>query len=128
MSFNELLKTDGSVTIHHRNIQKLDIEIYKVKNNLSPPMMHEIFPDRNYHGPGIRSQTDFELPCVNSIRKGHETLRFIGPNIWNIIPERIKIASSLTIFKNKIKNWVPENCPCRLCKDYVQGLGYVHIT
>ena len=25
--------------------------------------------------------------------------------------------------KNKIKNWTPPNCPCRLCKTFVQGLG-----
>ena len=125
MSFNELLKKDGSVTIHHRNIQKLGIEIYKVKNDLSPIIMHEIFPHRNYNGPHIRSQTDFELPHVNSTRKGQETLRFIGPKIWDIIPDSIKESSSLSIFKNKIKNWVPEYCPCKLCKNYVQGLGYV---
>ena len=75
LSFSELLKKDGSVTIHHRNIQKLGIEMYKTKNNLSPIMMKEIFPDRNYNGPNIRSQTDFELPHVNSV-KGQEKLRF----------------------------------------------------
>ena len=54
MSFKELLKKDGSVTIHHRNIQKLGIEVYKAKNNISPIMMQELFPDRNYCGPEIR--------------------------------------------------------------------------
>ena len=68
LSFSELLKKDGSVTIHHRNIQKLGIEMYKTKNNLSPIMMKEIFPDRNYNGPTIRSQTDFELPHVNKVK------------------------------------------------------------
>ena len=124
LSFYELLNKDGSVTIHHRNIQKLVIEMYKTKNSLSPITMKQIFPDRNYNGPNIRSQIDFELPHVNSV-KGQDTLRFLGPKIWNIIPRTIKEASSLTIFKNKIKNWIPEDCPCRLCKDYVQGLGYV---
>ena len=102
--------------------------MYKTKNNLSPIMMQEIFPHRNYNGPNIRTQTDFELPHVNSVNKGQETLRFLGPKVWDIIPSSIKEASSLTIFKNKIKNWVPEDCPCRLCKNYVQGLGYVCIT
>ena len=126
LSFSELLKKDGSVTIHHRNIQKLGIEMYKTINNLTPISMKEIFPDRMYKGPNIRSQTDFEIPHVKSV-KGQETLRFLGPKIWDIIPGNIKKASSLTIFKNKIKSWVPEGCPCRLCKDYVQGLGYVSI-
>ena len=86
--------------------------------------MKQIFPDRNYNGPNIRSQIDFELPRVNNV-KGQDILRFLGHKIWNIIPRTIKEASSFTIFKNKIKNWIPEDCPCRLCKDYVQGLGYV---
>ena len=127
LSFSELLKKDGSVTIHHRNIQKLGIEMFKTKNNLSPIIMKQIFPDRNYDGPNIRSQVDFELPHVNSV-KGKGSLRFLGPKIWNIIPTTIKKASSLTIFKNKIKNWIPEDCPCRLCEDYVQGLGFVSVT
>ena len=119
MSFQDLLNRDGSVTIHHRNIQKLGIEVYKAKNNLSPILMQEIFPDRNYNGPDLRHQTDFEIPNANSVNNGQETLRFMGPKIWDIIPVSIKNASSLTIFKNKVKNWTPENCPCRLCKDYV---------
>ena len=35
-SFDELLRKDNSVSIHNRNIQKLAIEMYKAKNNLSP--------------------------------------------------------------------------------------------
>ena len=32
-SFEELLNKDNSLSIHHRNLQKLVTEIYKVKNN-----------------------------------------------------------------------------------------------
>ena len=32
-SFAELLFEDKSLTVHHRNVQKLAIEIYKVKMN-----------------------------------------------------------------------------------------------
>ena len=128
MTYNELLQKDGSVTIHQRNIQKVGIELYKVKHNLSPIIMHKIFPDRNYNGPELRSQTDFEIPHINSVNNGQGTLRFIGPQIWEMIPDSIKRATSLSIFKNKIKNWIPDKCPCRLCKDYVQSLGYVCIA
>ena len=33
-SFEELLKRDKSVCIHHQNIQKVAIEMFKVKNNV----------------------------------------------------------------------------------------------
>ena len=42
-SFEELLKKDKSFYIHHRNIQSLATELFKVKNNLSVRIMCDIF-------------------------------------------------------------------------------------
>ena len=28
-------------------------------------------------------------------------------------------------FKSKVKSWNPINCPCKLCKTYIGGVGYV---
>ena len=28
-------------------------------------------------------------------------------------------------FKANIKKWTPKNCPCKLCKNYLHGVGYV---
>ena len=42
-SYVELLTKDGSVSIHHRNIQALATEFYKIKNGLSPELFTEIF-------------------------------------------------------------------------------------
>ena len=41
-SFCELLEKDKSFSIHHKNIQSLAIEIYKVLHNLSPRIMNNI--------------------------------------------------------------------------------------
>ena len=38
-SFKDLLKRDNTVTIHHRNIQKVAIEMFKVKYNLCPEIL-----------------------------------------------------------------------------------------
>ena len=42
-AYEDLLREDGSSKIHHRNIHKLAIEMFKFKNDLSPPIMNEIF-------------------------------------------------------------------------------------
>ena len=42
-SFEGLLKRDGSVTFHHRNIRQVAIEMYKVRHDLSPPFIKELF-------------------------------------------------------------------------------------
>ena len=77
LTFKELLQKDGSVTIHHRNIQKLGIEMYKIKNKLSPIVMKQIFPDRNYNGPNTRSLKDVEIPHINSVKNGR-VITFYG--------------------------------------------------
>ena len=43
LTFQELLDWDGSVTIHQGNLQKLAIEMFKIKNNLAPLPVKEIF-------------------------------------------------------------------------------------
>ena len=47
-SFEDLLKKDNSVSIHHRNIQALATEMFKVKNNIAPEIMKEIFAPKMF--------------------------------------------------------------------------------
>ena len=42
-TFNELLEKDSSVSIHYRDIQALAIEMFKVKNGMSPVIMKKYF-------------------------------------------------------------------------------------
>ena len=121
----ELLIKDKSVSVHHRNIQFLAIELFKVLSGNAPFLVDEIFTRRvipeNSVLANLRSQTDFyNYHNPQSVR-----LRALGPKIWNIIPPDIKNSLSLAIFKRKIKKWVPVNCPCRLCLNYVEGVGFI---
>ena len=45
-SFKELLEKDGSVPIHNRNLQILPTEMFKVYNNIAPPIFTDIFKKR----------------------------------------------------------------------------------
>ena len=42
-SFKELLEKDHSVTVYHENLQALVTEIFKVKNELAPDIMKDVF-------------------------------------------------------------------------------------
>ena len=37
----------------------------------------------------------------------------------------IKESETLDIFKNKIKQWIPLQCPCRLCLTYLPQIGFL---
>ena len=71
-SFEDLLSRDESVSIHHRNIQKVAIEMFKVKHDLSPIFIEDLFSLRDLR---IRSQTSFCRPNVNTTYMGEQSLR-----------------------------------------------------
>ena len=46
-SFEDLLQRDHSVSIRHKNIRLLRIEIYKKRKNISSHIMNALFEQRN---------------------------------------------------------------------------------
>ena len=42
-SFENLLEKDNSVSIHHKNLQALAIEMFKLNTKTSPVIMQEVF-------------------------------------------------------------------------------------
>ena len=124
LSFESLLEKSGSVKIHHRNLQTLATEMYKVIHDLSPTLMNEIFQLKSctYN---LRQNRTFKTHNVKSVYNGTETASYLGPKIWDLVPNEIKTSTSLSIFKSKIKHWIPNDCPCRLCKVYVANVGFI---
>ena len=55
-----------------------------------------------------------------------ESIRYFGPIVWDdMLPNKFKSIQTLEKFKCDIKKWIPSNCPCFLCKEYVGGVGVV---
>ena len=100
-TFENLLELDISVSIHHRNIRLLSIELYKVKHNFSNQVMSELFNLRNINY-DFRSQTDFELGLIYTTAYGVRSLKYFVPKIWNIAPIDIRNSDSLSEFTTKI--------------------------
>ena len=48
LSFKELLRKDNPVSIHQRNLQVLEKEIFKIKNNTTPEILNEISRTRHH--------------------------------------------------------------------------------
>ena len=73
----------------------------------------------------LRQFSQFDLPNVKSVFCGTKSISFLGPETWNIVPNEFKKEILLDAFKKLINKWQPENCPLRLCKSYIQNLGFI---
>ena len=95
--------------------------MYKISNGLPTPLMKDIFSiNRNPYD--LRQNFQFSRPWINTVYHGTESISNLGPEIWDLVPSNLKDISELDKFNKSIKQWKPENCPCRLWNVFVQNV------
>ena len=116
-TFEKLLNIDKSVTTHHRNLQMLVTELYKVHYGLSPERMNNIFKKRDvtYNS---RNNSTFETRNIKSVYCGSETISFLGPKIWELFPVTSKTEKILTS-SNQILNLGSLKTVHAVCASYI---------
>ena len=124
LTFKELLQVTDENTIHQKNLKYLATEMYKYIHGLSPPIMNEVFTLRENKF-NLRNFNHFYCSNKHTVKYGTETISFRGPQIWNSLSSEIKESPSILIFKTLIKAFDMVKCPCRLCKTYIQNLGFI---
>ena len=123
-SFNTLPENNGSFSVHHRNIQSLAIEIYKFLHGLSPAIMSGIIKLKRPPTYNLRIRQELYSINPKTVRYGTETISFLAPKIWAVVPQTIKNCTSLSSFKMNIRKWKPD-CPCHLCKCFLKHVGFI---
>ena len=121
-SFEDLLEKDNCVSKHHKNLQALAIEMFKIHTKTSPEIMKEVFLVKEKGNYNLSNQTDFVISKVKGVNHGLESMRFLGPNIWKSPPNDLKNKGSVNSFKTTFERWKPESCRCRLCRTYLQNI------
>ena len=74
----------------------------------------------------LRQDVCFRSYNVKTVLYGTETLSYLGPKIWNLVPFDIRDCVTEQISRQKIKKWKPDRCPCRLCQIYSPNLGFIN--
>ena len=130
----ELLKNDGALTIHQKSIHYLVTEMYKVKNDLEPCFMKDIFTPKDLiEIKGGANNTRNKTSCYNFHNPTSSTgggggggvLKHLGRRLWKMVPEYIKEVSSLEKYKSLMKLWGTTDCPYKLCKIWESNRIYI---
>ena len=101
--------------------------MYKIKNELYTKIMLDLFKEVT-HPHNLRNDLICGSYKIKTVRYGTETIIYLNLKIWSIIPDKIKESASLEPFRQKIKLWKPDSCPCHICKKYIANVGFVNIS
>ena len=107
-----------------KNLEFLAIEIYKFQNGLSPPIMNDIFFSRQ-NICNLQKFQELFTSTKNTVNFATETTSYRCSQLWNLIANNRKLEPTLELFKKKIRKWKREPCPCRMCKTYLQHIGFI---
>ena len=69
--------------------------MYKVSKGMSPPQITELFARRDEHPYNLRHNAEFLQPLVNSVHCGTESISYLGPNIWGMVPDTYMVSKRL---------------------------------
>ena len=100
--------------IKYRITFKVLLIVYKCVNDLAPKYLSDLFipykKDRT-----VRSNFKYLLDCpenrdAKSKAYGHRAFGFAGADLWNALPLDIKLSSSVSVFKTKLKTHLFKQC------------------
>ena len=86
--------------------------------------MEDVFKFKNLTY-NFRNAETLNRSNVNSVNYGTETMTSLGAKIGTILTNDYEELTSLSMFKFKMKNSETDQCPYRLCKTYIQRVGFI---
>ena len=117
----ELLAKGKTITIyiHVKNLWLLATPMFKDNNHLLPVKVQQLFVEISVRC-NLPNQTHFSLEITRVCQYGINSLCYVGAKIWPLLPETLQNIESLSLFKYKIRNWILNKFPCRLCQCYLK--------
>ena len=98
-------------------------EVFKVKTGIAKELMKGVleFADVPYNLRNQSKECNSSITCTE--RYGTGTTSSIGLKLWDKIPT--ENSTSLEEFKVRIKIWISQKCPRKICKMFIKHVGYV---
>ena len=64
--------------------------MFEVSKGICPEIVKGLFQFRNEIPYNLRQRSDFRIPPVRAVFSGAESIKFLGPKIWELITDEMK--------------------------------------
>ena len=92
-------------------VQFLATEMFKVYERSAPNILNEIFALNAKSSYSLRSQQTFATRPIHTVHFWSNSLNYLSPNIWEMVPSDIKNLGIVKAFKFSIKRGATRNLP-----------------
>ena len=73
--------------------------MFKFYKGVSPPIMDNVFRLRTDNPYNLRQASEFSRPIVKTVYHGSESISYLGPKIWDMLPENLRNIENLETAK-----------------------------
>ena len=101
----DICRDQKVLNIHRRCIKTVAVQMYKIKHQLVPQYVQELFTRRESHY-GIRDDDLFNIPRFKTVSYGKKCFRYYGSKLWSNLPKEIKDKPSVTCFNDALTVWL----------------------
>ena len=99
--------------------------MFRDSRDLSAPIMNYIFTQKGNRRYNLRQIYKFSRPLVKSVYHGSESVSFLGPKIYDLLPDDCNNIDNLITFMNKINTFsakeklkTAKNANDMICRHY----------
>ena len=110
---DSLLAKANKPSMELKRYRALPLEIFKTINFLNPTYIEDLFHLRSS---STRQPNNIAVIRTNTNTYGTKTIRSLGPQIWNSLPEHTKAETPFVLFRSVINILFGKKCLCNLCK------------
>lgn len=113
-NYKDILKRNNMSPLHLQRTRKLLIMIFKIIYDQGKPFEQDFFSlTGSYYN--FRNQNTLVKPNCKTSRYGIQSFLFQGVDIWNKLPNEMRLLSDINSFKGAILNWNGPPCSCGSC-------------
>ena len=109
--YAQLLQKSGKATMEIKRLACLALKIFEIVNNLNRYYMKKIFSKTTNL---TQRSLDTNFNQDNTTKYGNNSLRSLGPDIWNSLPSEIKEETEYEKSENYMNDWFGLKCKCNI--------------